>query len=256
MFMRRRATFTSLAVSVHTAAQAKMASSSTEGSSGTKLSSSPQSSPAAPSAAAATTASRPASPYAVRTTSATLYQNGIHSNLLSEHPLTQKAKRDDLLARQKLLQDEGRRGSQKAAEEAAQLREVLNKTENKADKAYYEFFGFAIVGYGCGHVMAHYLFDGAETRLPYNPAEGFIDSLQEQSTRLESLEALCRTEVCSTVEHPTQSQSSKWTGWLAQPRRASAADSTAATPPARSLVAGRRGGVLADDFSATATASA
>jgi hypothetical protein len=137
-----------------------------------------------------------------------LYTKETHSNLVSEHPQTLRAKRHAMEDRQAVLlreataaRKEGNTVLQDKAEE--EIASIDQKMADATRRTYEQYASFAaiVIGYAAGHIMAYVLFgDRAGDRLPYDPQEGFIEALKEQRERLDALEAACRASVRYDVE--------------------------------------------------------
>lgn len=109
----------------------------------------------------------------------------LHSNLLSDHVLTQRTRREEAMHRQRTLEERGRETQDAAVrQEAEQLKLETDATpegQRSIEIRYIYIIGFC--GYVSGHVVAHRIFEGEETRLPFDPVKGFLSDLEEKQKR-------------------------------------------------------------------------
>lgn len=107
----------------------------------------------------------------------------LHSNLLSDHVLTQRTRREEALYRQRTLEERGKEDAE-AREEAAKLKVETDATpEGQRSIEIRWIYVIGFFGYLTGHAVAHRIFEGEETRLPYDPVNGFLKDLEDKQKR-------------------------------------------------------------------------
>jgi hypothetical protein len=104
-------------------------------------------------------------------------KKGLHSHLLTEHPLTLKAQREEGAFRQRVLAERGEYDAEarKAAEELKATIEATPEGQRMNETKWILAVGLG--GYIFGHYLAYNLFYTAEVRLPYDPVRGFVEDL-------------------------------------------------------------------------------
>lgn len=118
-----------------------------------------------------------------------LHVKGMKSSLLSDHPLTQKAARDELLYRQKKLAEAGL--SEQGLAEGKRLDGAKEGTtsataSNEGVRDYTLGIVVMLAGYLCAHNLVFSYYYKDNVRLPYDPSAGFVNELREK--RKENLE--------------------------------------------------------------------
>lgn len=150
-----------------------------------------------------------------------------HSNMLSDHPRTQRVRREQMERLQSDLDKMKQHQQQQAGSSQSTppsngggLRSNetddlgtkkdggKSKRESAFDRFYYQMMVVGVAGYGAGHYAAHNIHGKGETRLAYDPAEGFIEALREQRVRLDALHDDCvRSAVIQDVRHASSAKS-------------------------------------------------
>ena len=117
--------------------------------------------------------------FSVRRSPFALHQSDMHSDLLSDHVMTQKAARDEAVHRQRVLEQRGQTDAVARAE-AEKLHADIAATPTQ--QQYNEIRLIYVVlfcGYIGGHLVGHRYFAGGDgMRLPYDPVNGFIPDLE------------------------------------------------------------------------------
>ena len=126
-------------------------------------------------------------PFALRRSPYNLNQPGIKSQLLSDHPLSQKASRDEMAFRQRMLAQRGE------YDEAAKVAGVMASTaEGSRHEEYRYVVMFAVLGYLSAHVVVYQVMHRDDVRLPYDPVKGFVDELVARKTDADHVDATLR----------------------------------------------------------------
>jgi hypothetical protein len=117
-----------------------------------------------------------------------LYTTEMHSYMLSDHPSTLRAEREEVAFRQRMLEERGEWA------EAEQLADKLDAEDTKGGAAgtgandYWWSLGAATAGYLTAHVVVFNYFHAEEVRLPYDPVQGFTEDLRAKRREQEAME--------------------------------------------------------------------
>ena len=127
--------------------------------------------------------------FELRASPSNLHKEGMHSSLLSDHPLTQKAARDEMLYKQAKLAEQGLIDK---AEEAGNKSGAIGTTEGLASNDGTREYTFGLVavvlGYCSAHILVFNYFHPDEVRLPYDPVAGFVEDVREKRKETERID--------------------------------------------------------------------
>lgn len=161
-----------------------------------------------PDAAAAATAKvdnkdevlkrRTANIFNMRKSPTSLYEDAMHSNTLTEHPVTHRTSRDELAYRKRKLTERGQYEQAAKAEEEAEQRDRAGKAGAET-REYYWAIVCAILGYLCAHGVVFSYYYPDDIRPNYMPDRGYSDDVSARNEQLEAVDELVGLMVLESV---------------------------------------------------------
>lgn len=136
-------------------------------------------------------------PFSLRRSPYNLNQPGLRSTLLSDHPMTQKASREELAFRQRSLAERG------DYEDASKVADAIESTPQGEQQSEYKYvLLFALLGYLSAHMVVFQIM-GEDTRLPYDPVKGFVDDIADAKKVTAKVDHYLEAQVVGSIERRT-----------------------------------------------------
>ena len=136
--------------------------------------------------------------FQMRQSPTSLYVDSMHSNTLTDHPLTHRSSRDELAYRKRKLTERGQYEQAAKAEEEAAQRDREGKAGAET-KEYYWAILCAVLGYLTAHALVfnHYYPD--DLRPNYSPVRGYSDDVAARREALEAVDEMVGLSVLESV---------------------------------------------------------
>ncbi|KAL7704116.1 hypothetical protein N2W54_007977 [Lotmaria passim] len=136
--------------------------------------------------------------FQMRQSPTSLYVDSMHSNTLTDHPLTHRSSRDELAYRKRKLTERGQYEQAAKAEEEAAQRDREGKAGAET-KEYYWAILCAVLGYLTAHALVfnHYYPD--DLRPNYSPDRGYSDDVAARREALEAVDEMVGLSVLESV---------------------------------------------------------
>jgi len=160
--------------------------------------------------------SRRPSPLDLRRQHSNLHQTGMHSSLLSEHILTQRAARDEEAWRRKKTAEYQEVNLPVGA--ATNAPPVSTKESSQQGSGsfwdmrseYYAIMLTALTGAVSGFVFADFLLQSEPVRLPYDPVHGFLHDVEVHEKRAQMVQQYVSEKMWKDVGWKKPKSSSWW----------------------------------------------
>ncbi|KPA75404.1 putative mitochondrial hypothetical protein [Leptomonas pyrrhocoris] len=182
---------------VKAAAGAGATATATASSSSTPAASS-SSTPPASTPADASLGARTNSLFEMRQSPTSLYVDTMHSNTLTDHPLTHRSSRDELAYRKRKLTERGQYEQAANAEEEAARRDRSGKAGAET-KEYYWAISCAVLGYLTAHAVVFNYYYPDDLRPNYSPDRGYSDEVAARREQLEAVDEMVGLSVLEGV---------------------------------------------------------
>ncbi|KPI85507.1 hypothetical protein ABL78_5427 [Leptomonas seymouri] len=155
-------------------------------------------SPSASTLAGASLDTRTNSVFQMRQSPTSLYVETMHSNTLSDHPLTHRSSRDELAYRKRKLTERGQYDQAAKAEEEAAQRDRAGKAGAET-KEYYWAILCAVVGYLTAHAVVFNYYYPDDLRPNYSPDRGYSDDVAARRAELEAVDEMVGLSVLESI---------------------------------------------------------
>ena len=132
--------------------------------------------------------------FANRRSPKNLYSQGMHSDTLSDHPVTMKQARDELAYKQRKLVERGQYEKAVDVEEQLESNDSAGKSGAEANEYKWVIF-FLMLGYVTAHFTVFNYYYPEDMRLPYDPKKGYIEDIQRKEDSLQKLDSLVQSKV-------------------------------------------------------------
>lgn len=145
---------------------------------------------------------RVAAIFANRRNPTNLFQPGMHSGTLSDHPITLKVAKDELDYRQRKLIERGDYEGAADSEIEGEKQNFIGRDGIKETGEYRWVLFFVAAGYFTAHLTVYNYYYPDDMRLSYDPQRGYIDAIERKKADLESLDELVGAAVLHDVFDP------------------------------------------------------
>ena len=132
--------------------------------------------------------------FASRRSPKNLYSQGMHSDTLSDHPVTMKMARDELSYKQRKLVERGQFEKAVDVEEKLESNDAAGKSGSEANEYRWVIF-FLMLGYITAHFAVFNYYYPGDMRLSYDPKKGYIEDIQRKEETLMQLDTLIQNKV-------------------------------------------------------------
>ncbi|KAG5506391.1 hypothetical protein JKF63_05894 [Porcisia hertigi] len=136
--------------------------------------------------------------FEMRQSPTSLYVDSMHSNTLTDHPLTHRSSRDELAYRKRKLTERGQYEQAARAEEEAAQRDREGKAGSETREYYWAIF-CAVLGYLAAHSLVFSYYYPEDLRPNYSPDRGYSDSLAARREELEAIDEMVGLSVLESV---------------------------------------------------------
>jgi hypothetical protein len=153
---------------------------------------------ASSSAAPASLDARTNSVFQMRQSPTSLYVDSMHSNTLTDHPLTHRSSRDELAYRKRKLTERGQYEQAAKAEEEAAQRDRTGRAGAET-KEYYWAILCAVLGYLTAHAVVFNYYYPDDLRPNYSPDRGYSDDVAARREELEAVDEMVGLSVLESV---------------------------------------------------------
>lgn len=127
-----------------------------------------------------------------------LYEDTMHSNTLSDHPMTHRTSREELAYRQRKLTERGQYEQAAKAEEDALTRDREGRAGAET-KEYYWAIACAVLGYLVAHAVVFKYYYPDDIRPNYSPDRGYSDAVAARRENLEAVDTMVGLSVLESV---------------------------------------------------------
>ncbi|RNC58301.1 hypothetical protein TcCL_ESM04108, partial [Trypanosoma cruzi] len=127
-----------------------------------------------------------------------LYEDKMHSNSLTDHPLTHRTSRDELAYRKRKLTERGNYEQAAKAEEEAERRDTEGRAGAET-REYYSAICFVVLGYLTAHGVVFKRFYPDDLRPYYSPDRGYSDDVAARRQDLEAVDELIGMNVMESL---------------------------------------------------------
>lgn len=141
---------------------------------------------------------RTANIFNMRKSPTSLYEDAMHSNTLTEHPITHRTSRDELAYRKRKLVERGQYEQAAKVEEEADRRDREGKAGAET-REYYWAIGCAVLGYLVAHALVFNYYYPDDIRPSYLPDRGYSDDVAARAEKLEAVDELVGLTVLESV---------------------------------------------------------
>lgn len=166
--------------------------------SGTSNIKAPTGAAAASSSANTPQDSRTNAVFQMRQSPTSLYVDSMHSNTLTDHPLTHRSSRDELAYRKRKLTERGQYEQAAKAEEEAEQRDRTGKAGAET-KEYYWAILSAVLGYLTAHAVVFNYYYPDDLRPNYSPDRGYSDDVAARREQLEAVDEMVGLSVLESI---------------------------------------------------------
>ncbi|KEG15420.1 hypothetical protein DQ04_00081190 [Trypanosoma grayi] len=136
--------------------------------------------------------------FSIRRSPKSLYEDTMHSNTLTDHPLTHRTSRDELAYRKRKLTERGNYEQAAKAEEEAERRDSEGRAGAET-REYYSAIGFVVLGYLTAHGVVFKKYYPDDLRPNYSPDRGYSDDVAARRQDLEAVDELVGLAVLESV---------------------------------------------------------
>lgn len=136
--------------------------------------------------------------FKLRQSPTSLYEDSMHSNTLTEHPLTHRTSRDELAYHKRKLTERGQYEQAAKAEEEALLRDKQGKAGAET-REYYWAIACAVLGYLMAHAVVFNYYYPDDLRPLYSPDRGYSDDVAARRDELEAVDELVGLTVLESI---------------------------------------------------------
>ncbi|ORC89068.1 uncharacterized protein TM35_000142790 [Trypanosoma theileri] len=136
--------------------------------------------------------------FSIRRAPKSLFEETMHSNTLTDHPLTHRTSRDELAYRKRKLTERGNYEQAAKAEEEAERRDVEGRAGAET-REYYSAICFVVLGYLTAHAVVFNKFYPDDLRPNYSPDRGYSDDVAARRQDLEAVDELVGLSVLEGV---------------------------------------------------------
>ncbi|EPY28817.1 hypothetical protein STCU_01565 [Strigomonas culicis] len=143
-------------------------------------------------------AQRTAQIFGIRKSPTSLYEDSMHSNTLTDHPMTHRTSRDELAYRRRKLTERGQYAQAAQAEEDALKRDREGKAGAET-KEYYWAIGCAVLGYLVAHAVVFNYYYPDDIRVNYSPDRGYSDDVSARRENLQAVDELVGLTVLESI---------------------------------------------------------
>ncbi|GET88081.1 hypothetical protein, conserved [Leishmania tarentolae] len=146
----------------------------------------------------ASLAARTSAIFEMRQSPTSLYVDSMHSNTLTDHPLTHRSSRDELAYRKRKLTERGQYEQAAKAEEEATQRDREGKAGAET-KEYYWAILCAVLGYLAAHALVFNYYYPDDLRPNYSPDRGYFDDVAARREELEAVDEMVGLSVLESI---------------------------------------------------------
>ncbi|KAG5506720.1 hypothetical protein GH5_05933 [Leishmania sp. Ghana 2012 LV757] len=136
--------------------------------------------------------------FSMRQSPTSLYVDSMHSNTLTDHPLTHRSSCDELAYRKRKLTERGQYEQAARAEEEAAQRDREGKAGAET-KEYYWAILCAVLGYLVAHALVFNYYYPNDLRPNYSPDRGYSDDVAARREELEAVDEMVGLSVLESV---------------------------------------------------------
>ncbi|EAN96946.1 putative transmembrane protein [Trypanosoma cruzi] len=136
--------------------------------------------------------------FSIRRAPNSLYEDKMHSNSLTDHPLTHRTSRDELAYRKRKLTERGNYEQAAKAEEEAERRDTEGRAGAET-REYYSAICFVVLGYLTAHGVVFKRFYPDDLRPYYSPDRGYSDDVAARRQDLEAVDELIGMNVMESL---------------------------------------------------------
>ncbi|CAJ16002.1 hypothetical protein, conserved [Trypanosoma brucei gambiense DAL972] len=136
--------------------------------------------------------------FTIRRSPASLYESTMHSNTLSDHPLTHRARRNELAYRKRRLTERGNYEQAAEAEAEAERRDREGRGGAET-REYYSAICFVVLGYLTAHGVVFKRFYPQDLQLNYSPDRGYSDEVAARRKELAAINEMVGVSVLESV---------------------------------------------------------
>ncbi|CAD2215300.1 hypothetical protein AGDE_01282 [Angomonas deanei] len=136
--------------------------------------------------------------FSIRKAPNSLYEESMHSNTLTDNPVTHRTTRDELGYRKRKLTERGQYEKAALAEEDVQKRDKEGKSGAETYE-YYWAIACAVVGYLVAHAVVFNYYYPDDIRLNYSPDRGYSDDVAARKVDLQAVDEFVGLNVLESV---------------------------------------------------------
>lgn len=136
--------------------------------------------------------------FEMRQSPTSLYVDSMHSNTLTDHPLTHRSSRDELAYRKRKLTERGQYEQAAKAEEEATQRDREGKAGAET-KEYYWAILCAVLGYLSAHAVVFSYYYPDDLRPNYSPDRGYSDDVAARREQLQAVDEMVGLSVLESI---------------------------------------------------------
>lgn len=136
--------------------------------------------------------------FSIRKSPTSLYEDAMHSNTLTDHPITHRTSRDELTYRQRKLTERGMYEQAALAEEEAVQRDHEGKSGAETHE-YYWVIACAVLGYLVAHAVVFNYYYPDDLRVSYSPDRGYSDDVAARQENLAAIDELVGVTVMESI---------------------------------------------------------
>lgn len=134
----------------------------------------------------------------MRKSPTSLYEETMHSNTLTDHPLTHRAGRDELAYRKRKLTERGQYEQAAEAEEEAAQRDKEGRAGAETSE-YYWAIACAVIGYLTAHALVFSYYYPDDLRPNYSPDRGYSDDVAARREELQAVDEMVGIMVLESI---------------------------------------------------------
>ncbi|RNF03861.1 hypothetical protein TraAM80_05515 [Trypanosoma rangeli] len=136
--------------------------------------------------------------FSIRRAPKSLYEDCMHSNTLTDHPLTHRTSRDELAYRKRKLTERGNYEQAAKAEEEAEHRDSEGRAGAET-REYYSAICVVVIGYLTAHSVVFKRFYPDDLRPYYSPDRGYSDDVAARRQALEAVDERIGLNVMESI---------------------------------------------------------
>nr|CCC89276.1 conserved hypothetical protein [Trypanosoma congolense IL3000] len=136
--------------------------------------------------------------FSIRRSPASLYEDTMHSNTLTDHPLTHRTQRDELSYRKRKLTERGNYEKAAEAEAEAEHRDKTGRGGAET-REYYSALFFLVFGYLTAHSVVFRRYYPDDLQMNYAPDRGYSDEVAVRRKELTAVNEMVGVSVLESI---------------------------------------------------------